>query len=468
MKKIVLLLVTLLLFSSCGLFDEIKEAEEEFSKEQELFFLLEKKTTYKPFNNLNNPLILLSNKDVYNNNTELDGTAFIIWDWENQEVFDWCFTTNVKQESLVPLFKVNMEAFGGVGYCLAPDGYSWITLMNPNATALEFKPKTKPGFFSIPTFCPIVPTKLLLNERQYMEEYFDTVLFNVYDINLDTTGKTFLSEPKVTGNNRYSVDFKSPFWPDTNGKFWYLTQGEDEVILCKVDIATQTTQQTAVIIPELQEIDIGLEEPFEQYFNTNIVYSSGKYIYIDSHSSWQNLIDYDENYWLENYLYQVNTETLEVKKITYNIGENGFSKEDWGYVFNNKNEFRLFEYDGKLFGIFIVSKNYSFVQIDFETGVMEPYQLNGNSVFVPKKIDPDWFWEAYLYDDTGYDSILYQRGSRIYFVSKVNISDVDEDGVSIYKEIIRISYFDIATGTLKMNVDTFSLNDLAKDFSNSL
>lgn len=441
MKKWFILFTALFLVTSCGLFDDLKSQERELDKDELLFHQLEQKTEYKSFESLEDPIIILVNHEV--SVRELDGTAFIIWDWKKNEVYDWCFSKDVRTPSLTPMYKIK-DADGKVLNCLADLNYAWITFMDPAANKLDFLSKTKRGHYSYPDYNEVnIPSKALFVENVLSSEtdpelHHDDYLLNVYDNATKKIGKTFTAG--ATPDKYVDVfDSCASFVVDSEDNYWFLKISESTVFLCKVDTTTNTVTEK-LSIPRKREIDVGEAEPYEQLFDTNLIHSGGDYVYIDSRSLFPS---YRSNpnanvVWLENFLYRINVKTMEVTTITYTAhdfdipGDNNENLNKWSDLIDFTENLRLLEYNGQLYGIFSDYYKSSFVTIDFDELTIEEYKVNNEPVV------------SVFYHDS-WSVKNYFRGSRIYYIT-LNWEWVD--GLSDYQRAyVTIGSFDFVTNT---------------------
>lgn len=134
MKKIIPILIIILFLTSCdsmySLLDETKKITE--------------KTTYKTFDHLNEPIVLsmpvqakkylFGNKNK-SNKTEKLGEIFVIYDLENNEVFDWVFYGNSNETTWNLPVEMGQNP---VCYFNPLVGSSQVVGLNPQKTSVDY------------------------------------------------------------------------------------------------------------------------------------------------------------------------------------------------------------------------------------------------------------------------------------------------------------------------------------------
>lgn len=215
------------------------------------------KTSMQPFDHLNNPMVicysyfitkgLFGNEKLFTQNEKI-GDIFVVYDWENEVIFDWAFTPELKgwsndrgAELGTPKKYYSSEFYG--------------------TKIVELNPKT--GMFT--TYdAPMANTMITMNTANYTSDY-GLRNFSIIDDDgkdhwqyyiFDTkTGKTFEQPLEKPAD---STDIFYPM-PDEKGVYWFTYTYQNKNYLISADCSQENPLSEPIFINDLDENEKVLE-----------------------------------------------------------------------------------------------------------------------------------------------------------------------------------------------------------------
>lgn len=213
-KSLILALAVLLFFTSCGQFKEIFEETERNTLDYKDVC---GKTTYMPFTHLNSPIVYVQYVfDEYDVNEQ--GEIAIIYDWENDEVFDWVY------------LPVDICSYGGVAaecqkspdapisYMLPSSSCYKVIYIDADGTEPRYANKCHEGSTNIwlsqhktkPRYMAVANTSYFYTG----DSYISGIIFNAFDC-VDGSATETIGLQQI---NNYA-----DLAPDPSGNYWLVS-----------------------------------------------------------------------------------------------------------------------------------------------------------------------------------------------------------------------------------------------------
>lgn len=239
MKKTVMLIISLVLAAliSCNAFYQ-----------QDDYKTIMKKTTYKSFDSLNEPIVLNYLFDMYftqkgeNPQTSIvhNGMIYAVYDWEKNEIFDYVYApgngTRDFSNCVNPCLK---GSDGKLTYYGSDSGYQRLYVMRSDKTELDFFDSAdKDSYYGGSGFAGLSEIRNGKGLRYYCDKYDN----GEYYLRVKTFSPESNSFAKTVTMKAGGFDFYDVPAADPEGNFWFIFDSFDDETqksyskICKFDV----------------------------------------------------------------------------------------------------------------------------------------------------------------------------------------------------------------------------------------
>lgn len=419
MKKTLLPLIFLpLVFTSCIFIPQNDNAKNE------------QKTTYKSFEDLNDPLILSYNQNLdfalYGNenlawNTVYHGSILMIYDWENEKVHDYVYAPGVTGDSynqkIVPAAKVD----GTTKYYFADYEYKVVYEIDSSKTELKNISLDERNRFA---------TRNWADNRNVNSKYMLRYMQSGYDEEDYSAVYKFEILDAAKGEFKTPIEFKNP--SSDNLQFCY-SPSDDAYWFSYETAEDKQTHKSSSVIKKVNCEENKIEDEFISFErNTGKTY--------DEIEGWNALYTYK--------VLSTSSDYLLLGKTVY--ADKAENKEPESLIAVNKKDKTTKTFAINLSTDFAISENVVCINDVFYVFCRE--SISDSNKMIAYKLNPATDTALTVLKSFDFDNEYFAtvRGSRIYFVKYEN----SENSITVI-------YFNTADSTFSES-KTIKLTDFAE------
>lgn len=205
---------------------------------------VEYKRTYKSFDHLKHPLVL--QKQVRDFGENYAGGVIVIYDLDTNTVFDWVYVPEIIIVNHPWVYVVKPEGNPNVCYVSSCYRCADVAYIDPAKTEVQLVPQERPGFLNeMAAISSVVPSKQIIwrDDYDYYSAYTQGILFNIFDVDKKTTGKTFGFETPYPSNG-------VNFYPITENTYYFIYDNHAIVTLEEFNTDTNDITELSIISNE--------------------------------------------------------------------------------------------------------------------------------------------------------------------------------------------------------------------------